>query len=121
MAVCKARTKSGKPCGMRTAKGGRYCFTHDPARARDRAEARRKGGQAQATPHAGSPETIPADIRTINDARPLLGYVLAELLVMDNSIPRARALLALFDSHVKAFEIGELEARIKALEERLTP
>lgn len=116
MAKCKGKTKSGKPCGMQTKAGGKYCFTHDPARAKERIEARKRGGRAQATPHAGIMSSIPEKITTISEARTILDYTLAELIVMDNSIPRARALLSLFDSHVKAFEIGQLEERIAALE-----
>jgi len=37
---------------------------------------------------------------------------------MENSIARARVLLALYDSFVKSFEIGELERRIQTLEQR---
>jgi hypothetical protein len=55
--------------------------------------------------------------RKPQDARTPLDYVKAELLAADNSIPRDRALLALFDSFVKTIEKGELEARISALEQ----
>lgn len=49
-------------------------------------------------------------------ARTLLDYVKAELLVMDNSIPRARLLILLHDGYIRLLEISELEARIAALE-----
>jgi hypothetical protein len=115
-AHCHGQTAGGKPCGMRPIKGGRYCFNHDPARAKDRAAARRAGGLSRHTPHAGDSDNIGKEIRTIGDAAKIIRYVLDELLVMDNTIPRARTLLACFDSFVKAFEIGELERRISALE-----
>jgi hypothetical protein len=114
-AHCKAKTKNGTPCKMKPTADG-FCFNHSPTRAADRAAARRAGGLSRHTPHAGDTSRIPADVQTIADARGILNYTLAELLVMDNSIARARALLAAFDSFVKAFEIGELEARIAALE-----
>lgn len=115
---CKGKTKSGKPCKMPAIKGTHYCFTHNPETRTAQAQARKRGGFNSSTPHAGSAETIPADVQTIDQARSILNYTLAELLVMDNSIARARALLAAFDSFVKAFEIGELEQRIAALEAR---
>lgn len=115
---CKAKTTNGKPCKMPATKGGRYCFTHNPATRAAQAAARKLGGYRSATPHAGNPEAIPAEVASLADAGKILNYALAELLVMDNSIPRARALLALFDSYVKSFEIGELEKRIQALEAR---
>lgn len=115
---CKASTKSGAACTMPATRGGKYCFTHSPATRRAQAEARKRGGENSRTPHAGDPATIPADIASIEAAGKILAYTLQELLVMDNSIPRARALLALFDSYIKSFEIGELEKRIQALEAR---
>ena len=113
---CQSKTKTGQACKMPAIKGTRLCFTHSPATRRAQAAARRLGGYNSSTPHAGDPATIPADITTIESAAPIVRYVLDELLTMDNSIQRARALLACFDSFVKAFEIGELEQRIAALE-----
>lgn len=114
--ACHGRTNQGKPCRMAPLRGSVYCFNHDPAKRQAQAQARRAGGLARHTPHAGNLETIPADVQTIDQARGILNYALQELLVMDNGIARARALIALFDSFVKAFEIGELEKRIAALE-----
>ncbi len=118
MAQCKAKTKAGQPCKMRALKGSRYCFNHDPAAAAQRAAARKAGGQARHTPHAGDPSIVPEQIENIQDARKILDYVKNELLVADNSIARNRALLALFDSFLRSMEIGELEQRIAALEAR---
>lgn len=115
---CQGKTKSGQACKMPAIKGDRYCFTHSATTRKAQAAARKLGGYNSSTPHAGNPVTIPADITTIETAAPIVRYVLDELLTMDNSIPRARALLACFDSFVKAFEIGELEKRIQALEQR---
>jgi hypothetical protein len=115
---CKARTTNGAPCKMPAQKGGRYCFTHSPETRAAQAVARKRGGENRHTPHAGNLETIPAQIVTIQDARALLDYVRMELLVMDNGIARNRALIALHDSFIRSLEIGELEARIAALEER---
>jgi hypothetical protein len=115
---CKGKTAAGDPCKMPALKGGRYCFTHSPASRAAQAAARKRGGENRHTPHAGNLEAIPEKIDSIQDAREILNYVKAELLAADNSIPRNRALLALFDSFVRSLEIGELEARIAALEAR---
>jgi hypothetical protein len=115
---CKAKTKSGQPCRMKPIGGGDYCFTHSPGTRRAQAEARKKGGQARHTPHFADPVILPAKVETLPDAHQILTYTLAEVAGMDNSIGRARVLLALFDSFVKSFEIGELEQRIAALEAR---
>lgn len=115
---CKGKTKSGRPCRMKPIGGGDYCFSHSPSTRRAQAKARKKGGQARHTPHFADLSTLPAKVETLPDAHQLLTYTLSEVAGMDNSIARARVLLALFDSFVKSFEIGELEERIRALEER---
>jgi hypothetical protein len=119
MAQCKAKTKSGKPCKMRVLKGSSYCFNHAPAAAAQRAAARKRGGEARHNPSAGDPGAIPAQINSVQDARRILDFVKDELLVLDNTIARNRALIALHDSIAKSIEIGELEERIAALEARL--
>jgi hypothetical protein len=113
---CHAKTASGNACKMGALKGQKYCFAHSPANAAARQAARKLGGYRSATPHAGDPKTIPADIASLADAGKLLNYVLAELLVMDNGIARARALLSAYEMYLKSIEIGELEKRIAALE-----
>jgi hypothetical protein len=115
---CKGKTKSGKPCRMKPISGSDYCFTHNPVTRRAQAVARKLGGANRHTPHFADPTTLPAQVESLPDAHKLLTYTLAEVAGMDNSIARARILLALYDSFVKSFEIGELEKRIQALEQR---
>lgn len=104
---------------MQAIHGRRYCFAHDPARARERAQARKHGGERHRVSHGGDSAGLPCEVRTLADANKILAYVLAEVIPMENSIPRARVLLAVFDSAIRALEVGELEARISALEERI--
>ena len=113
---CKAKTTSGKQCQAKPLRGKSYCFTHDPQSAQKRAQAHRKGGRATRTPHGAV--ILPAQVRTLDQAREILHYTLSEIENMPNSLPRARVLIALFDSFIKSIEIGELEERIAALEER---
>ncbi len=101
---------------MTAKSGARYCFAHDPAKTADRAAARKLGGLRRAVGHGGDPATIPAKIASIDDAGALLSYVLAELLVMDNGIPRARALLDAYEKFLKSISIGNHEERLRALE-----
>lgn len=115
-AHCKAKRSDGAPCGMKPQAGSRYCFNHDPAQARKRAEARKHGGEARHVPHFGNTAIIPKKIKSLDDATKILDYALAEILGHDNSLLRVRALIALFEGFAKSIEIGELEARIAALE-----
>lgn len=113
---CKAKTQSGAACKMGAMKGKSYCFTHSTETRAEQAKARRKGGENRHTPHYADASTLAGNVATLADANKILSYTLAEILGHDNSIARARVLLALYDSFVKSFEIGELEARIAALE-----
>jgi len=118
MTQCRARIRSGEPCRIPALKGSKFCFTHDPASGRKRAAARKLGGQNRRVSHHGDAAMIPGEVKTLEDANKILAYVLAEVIPMENSIARARLLLALYDSFLKSFEIGELENRIRALEQR---
>jgi hypothetical protein len=120
MAKCKARTKNGQPCQAQAIKGSKFCFTHDPSSGAARAKARKRGGERRRVSHYGNDSVIPKEVKTLEDANKILAYTLAEVVPMENSIARARVLLALFDSFVKSFEIGELEQRLTALESALT-
>lgn len=114
---CKAKTASGQPCKMGALKGSKFCFTHSPSTRAKQAAARKKGGENRHTPHFADRSTLPTDVNSLPEARKLLTYTLAEVAGMDNSIARARILLALFDSFIRSIEIGEIEARLQALEE----
>lgn len=116
---CKGKTKTGEPCSMQALKGQRYCFTHDPASGQQRAKARRLGGERTRTPHTGDPETIPREIKALADLQKVFDYTLQEIIPMENSIPRGRLLLALIDTGVKLFQVGELENRLAAIEAAL--
>lgn len=113
---CKAKTTNGQACQAQAIKGSTFCFTHDPASGAARAKARKRGGQRRRVSHYGDESMIPREVRTLDDANKILAYTLAETVPMENSIARARLLLALYDSFVKSFEVGELEKRIQALE-----
>lgn len=89
---------------------------HDPANGRARALARKKGGERRRIAHGGDVTLIPAQVRTVAEAVTILDYALAEVLPMENSIQRGRLLIALCAEYIKAFEVGELEARLDALE-----
>jgi hypothetical protein len=113
---CKGKTQTGKPCRMKPIRGGDYCFSHSPKTRRAQAEARKRGGENRHVPHFADPALLPATVEALPDAHQLLVYTLKEVSGMDNTIARARVLIALFESFVRSFEIGEIEARLSALE-----
>ena len=119
MAKCKAKTNSGGPCKAQARQGGQYCFTHDPASGKARATARKLGGKRNRTPHAGQADILPVTVATIAQATKILDYALAEIIPMENSIARGRLLIALVAGYINAFQVGELENRIMAIETAL--
>ena len=116
---CKGKTKSGAPCGMAALSGGKYCYTHEPTNARDRAQAHKLGGARTRVDHGSDGADLPTTPRTVNDAMIVLDYTLRELLPLENSIQRARTLIALVAGYIDAIKIGEMEARLAALESAL--
>jgi hypothetical protein len=116
---CKAKTSSGQPCQAQAIKGSKFCFIHDPASGHARALARKQGGKRRRVLHAGDPEAIPAQIRTIDDVLKVLDYALAEAMPLENSIQRGRLIVAIADAFVEVIKIGELESRLAAIESAL--
>lgn len=116
--TCKAKTRSGSRCPNAAGPSG-YCFTHDPARGAERAEARKRGGQRRRAAHAGSPETLPRQVRTLDEVLAVLDYALAEAMPLENSVQRGRLLVSIAHAFVEAIKTGELEHRIAAVEAAL--
>lgn len=116
MAICKSKTTGGQPCQAQAIKGGKFCFTHDPASGKARQEARKRGGYRRRIDHAGDPAAIPAQVRSLDDVLKVLDYALAEALPLENSIQRGRLIVAIASAFVDAIKTGELENRIAAIE-----
>jgi hypothetical protein len=113
-ARCKGQTADGQQCGMKPTASG-YCFNHDPVRSADRAEARKRGGEARHSPHAGDLGQIVPRPRNIPDVLTILDYSLAETLALDNGIQRGRLLVSIGAAYVDALKVGELETQLKEL------
>lgn len=115
---CKAALKNGQPCPNAAGESG-YCFAHDPARGKERAEARKRGGQRRRVPHAGDSDGVPKQVRTLDDVLKVLDYALAEALPMENSVQRGRLLVQIAHAFIEAIKTGELEQRLAAIEAAL--
>jgi hypothetical protein len=119
MAACTAHNIDGTPCRAKALKERAFCFVHDPASGAARAEARRRGGQHRHPGHASDPSLLPAQIRNLDDVLALLNFALADTVVLENSIPRGRLLVALCGAFMGAIKTGELENRVGAIEAAL--
>jgi hypothetical protein len=117
---CKAKNARGEPCGAYAMRGSKYCFHHDPAKAEERKVARTKGGRARhGRTLAEGGNDGPVQIETVADVVDLLVRTINDVLSLENSIQRARAIGYLAGVVVKALEVAELEERVAALEAAL--
>ena len=117
---CKAKTKAGEPCRGFAVSGAGYCFTHDPDRAEERRVARAKGGHARHGRTVGATEKgAMVTVHSIGDLLPLVQQAVNDVLILENSIARARSLGYLIGVAVKVFEVSDLAQRVSALEEFL--
>lgn len=131
---CKATKVDGTPCTCAPIRDSEYCFHHDPARAKERVEARRRGGSARhgrligkisetkaAAVTAGlSKEKIKVPLETIEDVRKLLEITATSLMELEKSVARERALISLASVAVEVIKVGGIEERLAAIEERLS-
>ena len=113
--ACQATRKDGRPCTVRALIGSAWCFAHDPERAAQRAEARRKGGHGKAR-LARVERLVPGTLR------PVLALLLSALNEthaggLDPKV--AGALAALAGAIVRTYQAGALEDRLTELEAQI--
>jgi hypothetical protein len=106
----------GLRCRAPALRGKTLCYWHDPDKADEAAESRRIGGL-----HRRKKRTVAAiygfgGLRTLEDNLALLETISIETLALENSIARNRALTAMLALGVKLIEVGDLAARLTALE-----
>lgn len=113
---CKAKTLSGAPCGGYAVEGSKFCFTHDPLRAAERAVAHRRGGNNH--PHLTNETPFPeCDVKTAAGLCRFLESLLKETWLIEQSLSRSRTLAYVAMVQKGVIEVGELEARLQKLEE----
>jgi hypothetical protein len=93
-----------------------FCYAHDPERAADAAEARRLGGLRRRKEGTIAIAFDLPGLDTVDGIRRVFQIALADLLGLDNSIARARALIATGGAATKLLMLGDHEARLAALE-----
>jgi tRNA U34 5-methylaminomethyl-2-thiouridine-forming methyltransferase MnmC len=105
---------------MAPLEGSDRCFTHAVDQAPARARARRRGGQATRTPSLFPLPAEPSQLRDVVSVQTLLEEVVHQTRAQPNSAQRSRTIAVLLGVALRTLEIGELESRIQALEERLS-
>jgi hypothetical protein len=119
-AKCNAIRRNGTPCQSWAVNGSSYCQAHDPQRAAQMAAARRAGGHARHGRKIGATGQTPTvTLHSMEDVLELLTLAANDVLGLEASINRARALAYIAATWAKCYETSELERRLSALEVRL--
>jgi len=117
MRGCGAKTRSGSPCAAVPAPGSEFCPFHDPANTAAQREARREGGRRRSQPRAAVPPDAPdVTITGVKDVCALLTDTINHVRkgTLDGRIANTVGYLA--SVLIRALEVGDLEARLAALE-----
>lgn len=113
---CTFAMPDGHLCRAPALRGERFCLMHDPEKADEVAEARKLGGVRRRRERTLSGAYELAGVRSVDDLLRVVEIAIFDLLGLENSIARARALLhgALVGSNL--LKVGEIETRLEALE-----
>lgn len=118
---CSFRKDNGEPCRATPLRDEPFCFWHSPAHAEEAAAARKLGGQRRRREHTIAGAYDLEGLEDVGGLRRVLEITLADLLGLENTVPRARALIAAVGSGAKLLDVGEHEERLQALEATVAP
>lgn len=111
---CKSKTHAGEPCRGVAMQDG-YCFSHSPALEKKRLEARAKGGKNSARA-ARLRRLVPPRLIPVFDK---LETALEEVYTGKLETKQATAMAALARAMVAVLTSGELEERVRGLEDKI--
>jgi len=119
--ACSYQMPDGRACRATPLRDQPFCFWHSPETSEDLTEARRMGGL-----HRRKKRTVATiygfgGLRSIEDHQALLETVVIESMTLENSIARNSAVTRMIATGAKLIELGDLAARIAAIEAALAP
>jgi hypothetical protein len=117
--ACSAINRHGKACSATPtlASGGRFCWTHDPAVPRDdKVAAAVRGGYAATHQTVLTVESLPANLRTPEDATCLLQETVHQVRTGQLAPAVANSIGYLVSVALKSFELDVLR-RLDAIEQ----
>ena len=109
---CEAARKDGQPCQAPALPDSPHCWAHDPWRAEQRAEARRKGGHRSAK-ILRLRGLVPPRLTVVYER---LEQALTEVHGGELDPKVAQAMASLARAMVNVLTAGELEERVRRLE-----
>ncbi len=113
---CASARADGQPCQMAPLRDRPYCFSHDPERAEDAAEARKLGGHRRRKEGTIAVAYDLPGIDRVEGIRRILDIVITNALGLEIGINKLRVLISAATAATKLLETGELEERIATLE-----
>jgi hypothetical protein len=113
---CAGSVPDGRGCRNWPIRGEPYCLWHSPDREEEAAEARRLGGLRRRREKTLAGAYDFAGLGSVDAIRRIIEIAAFDTLSLENSIARARTLIAAALAGTKLLETGELEERIAALE-----
>jgi len=116
---CSEPMPDGRRCRAPLLRDSTFCFSHDPDKAEEAAEARKLGGHRRRRERTLAVAYDLAGLGSIEAIRRIIEIALFDVLGLDNSIARARVLITGALAAAKLLETGELAERIAALEAAL--
>ena len=108
---CGATRKDGSPCRARATDSG-FCFVHDPKLASKRSAARRRGGFASSR-RVRLEKQFPVELA---DIRVMLQDACSQVLTGSLDPRAAQAIASVATVMIRLHEVGDTEARLRALE-----
>jgi hypothetical protein len=113
---CVYAKADGHPCRMAPLHDRPYCFSHDPERAAEAAEARRLGGLRRKKESTIAVAYDLPGLDTVAGIRRVLEIVVADSVGQEHGIARLRVLIAAAGAATSLLKVGEIEDRLAALE-----
>jgi hypothetical protein len=113
---CAFAKADGEACAMAPLHDRPYCFSHDPERATEAAEARRLGGLRRRKEGTIAVAYDLPGLDSVAGIRRLLDIVVTDGVGLDNGIPRLRVLISTAVAATNLLKVGEFEERLAALE-----
>ncbi len=119
--TCKGGRTGGDLCGAAPLSDGAFCLWHDPEHAETVAEARKLGGSRRRKEATIGVAYDVQGLGSIAEIRRLVEVAVLDVLSLENTVSRARAIAYLAQIASKLLEVGEHEERLARIEQTLEP
>jgi hypothetical protein len=116
---CAFVMPDGRLCRAAPLVDGTFCYVHEPAKAEEAEEARRLGGLRRRREKTIVLAYELESLGTVEGILRVLDIASRDALGLENSIPRSRVLIGVAQAATRLLEVGELAARVAALEAAL--